>query len=57
MNELISRLVTGAGITPEQAGTCIDIVKQYIKEKFPIAAGAVDQVLGQEAPGNAPDDY
>jgi hypothetical protein len=57
MKELTDRLVNQTGISYEQATQCIDIVKQYIKEKFPIAAGAVDQVLGNDAPGSAPDDY
>jgi hypothetical protein len=54
MKELTERLVTETGITPQQAARCIDVVKAYIKEKFPIAAGAVDQVLGAEAPANDP---
>lgn len=57
MKELIDRLVTQTGISPEQAVQCIDTVKQYIKEKFPIAAGAVDQVLGNDSRANEPDDY
>jgi hypothetical protein len=57
MKELTDRLVTKTGITPAQAMQCIETVKEYIKEKFPIAAGAVDKVLGAENVENEPDNY
>ncbi len=50
MQELISRLTDKAGISAEQAGKVIDTVKDFVKEKFPMMAGAVDNLLGA---GNA----
>ncbi|MBS1743012.1 MAG: hypothetical protein JST81_08240 [Bacteroidetes bacterium] len=50
MQELIDKLIEKAGISPEQAHTAIHTVKDFIKEKFPMLAGAVDNFL----PGNAP---
>jgi hypothetical protein len=57
MNELIERMVSQSGITREQAIQCIDTVKEYIKEKFPFVAGAVDKVLGDDTQKTEPDDY
>jgi hypothetical protein len=45
MNELIEKLVTQAGITPEQAGKTLDVIKDFVKEKFPMLGGAVDNIL------------
>jgi hypothetical protein len=42
MQELITRLTEKAGISAEQANTAIHTVKDFIKEKFPMMAGAVD---------------
>ena len=42
MQELINRLTDKAGISPEQAHTAIHTIKDFIKEKFPMMAGAVD---------------
>jgi hypothetical protein len=46
MNELIERVSREAGISAEQAGLAINAVKEFVKEKFPMVAGAVDQILG-----------
>lgn len=45
MNELIEKLVTQAGITPEQAVKTLDVIKDFVKEKFPMLGGAVDNIL------------
>ncbi len=45
MQELIGRLTEKAGITTEQAGKVIDTVKEFVKEKFPMMSGAVDNLL------------
>ncbi len=50
MQELIDKLTEKAGISPEQATTAIHTIKDFIKEKFPMVAGAVDNFL----PGSAP---
>ena len=47
MQELINHLKEKAGITEEQAIKSIDAVKDFVKEKFPMMAGAVDNLLGK----------
>ena len=57
MQELINRLTEKAGISAEQANKVLDTVKDFVKEKFPMMAGAVDNLLGADAetaPGTAP---
>jgi len=46
MQELIDRVADSAGITTEQAQKSIEAVANYVKEKFPMMAGAVDQLFG-----------
>lgn len=50
MQELIDKLTEKAGISAEQANTAIHTIKDFIKEKFPMMAGAVDNFF----PGSAP---
>jgi ElaB/YqjD/DUF883 family membrane-anchored ribosome-binding protein len=49
MQELITRLIQKAGITAEQAATAIDTIKDFAKEKFPMMAGAVDNLFAGSA--------
>jgi hypothetical protein len=50
MQELIQKLTEKAGISPEQAEKVLEAVKDFVKEKFPMMAGAVDNLLGSDAP-------
>lgn len=45
MQEIIDRLVKEAGVTPEQAQKSIQTIAGYVKEKFPMLGGAVDQIF------------
>jgi hypothetical protein len=45
MQELIDKLTEKAGISTDQAHKAIDTIKDFIKEKFPMMAGAVDNFL------------
>jgi hypothetical protein len=45
MNELVERLVNQAGLTPQQAQKAIETIAGFVKEKFPMLGGAVDQVF------------
>ena len=45
MQELINKLTQNASITEEQAMKVLDTVKDYVKEKFPMMAGAVDKLF------------
>jgi len=46
MNELIDRLVNEANLNPEQAKKAVETIANWVKEKFPMLGGAVDQVFG-----------
>lgn len=45
MTELIDKLKLAVGITDEQAIKAIEVVKDFTKEKFPMFAGAIDNVF------------
>ena len=45
MNEIIERLTKEANLTPEQAQKAIETIANYVKEKFPMLGGAVDQLF------------
>ncbi len=54
MQELINSLIEKTGISQEQAHKVLDTVKDFVKEKFPMMAGAVDNLLGGDAkPGES----
>ncbi|MFM6924161.1 MAG: hypothetical protein ACKOU7_01570 [Ferruginibacter sp.] len=55
MQELITRLTEKAGISAEQASKTIDTIKDFVKEKFPMLGGAVDNMFaGSSDSGSAP---
>jgi hypothetical protein len=45
MTELIEKLKLSVGITDEQAIKAIEVIKDFTKEKFPMFAGAIDNVF------------
>ena len=45
MHELITRLTEKAGISADQANKALDTIKDFVKEKFPMMAGAVDNLF------------
>ena len=53
MQELVNHLKEKVGITEEQAVKAVEAVKDFVKEKFPMMAGAVDNLLGQYVPVSA----
>lgn len=46
MNELVEKLKTNAGLTDEQAVKVLETIKEFVTDKFPMLAGAVDNLLG-----------
>jgi hypothetical protein len=52
MQELIDRLIADAGITAEQAQKSIDVIKNFVTEKFPMLGGAVESMLGTGVKNN-----
>jgi hypothetical protein len=49
MQELITRLIEKAGISADQAAKSIDTIKDFVKEKFPMLGGAVDNMFASSA--------
>jgi len=47
MQELIDKLMNEANLTEEQAKNAIQSVIGYVKDKFPMLEGAVDQIFGK----------
>lgn len=49
MTELINKLIGEAGLSSEQASKTLDVIKSFVKDKFPMLSGAVDNVFGAPA--------
>lgn len=45
MNEIVERLIQQAGLSPEQAQKAVETIADFVKEKFPMLGGAVDQIF------------
>lgn len=45
MNEIVERLTKEANLTPEQARKALETIANFVKEKFPMLDGAVDQLF------------
>ncbi len=53
MQELIARLTEKAGISAAQATKSIETIKDFVKEKFPMLGGAVDNMFASSSTENA----
>ena len=54
MQDLINQLVQKAGLTPDQATKSLHTIKDYVKEKFPMMAGAVDNLFAGQGSSSTP---
>lgn len=54
MHELIQKLQDDHGLQPEQSHGILNTVKEFIKEKFPMMAGTVDNLFPASTPDNTP---
>ena len=45
MNEIIEKITKEANISPEQAQKAVEAIAEFVKEKFPMLGGAVDQIF------------
>jgi hypothetical protein len=52
MEELIEKLKAQAGITDEQAVKALQAITEFVKEKFPMLSGAVDNIFKMENNSN-----
>jgi hypothetical protein len=48
MQELINQLTEKAGVSVEQATKSISVIKDFVKEKYPMLGDAVDKMMGGE---------
>ena len=48
MQELIDHLKEKVGLTSEQATNAIEAVKDFVKQKFPMLEGAVENMFGNQ---------
>ena len=53
MQDLIESLKQKAGISDEQAEKVLETIKQYVVEKFPMMAGAVENLLPGKTGGES----
>ncbi len=51
MQELIDRLMQNAGLSAEQAAKALETIKDFVKEKFPMLGGAVDNMFASSGAG------
>ncbi len=49
MQELISRITEEAGISKEQATKSLETIKEFVKEKFPMLGGAIDNMFASNS--------
>ncbi len=45
MEELVNKIMANAGISAEQSIKALEAVKDYVKDKFTMMAGAVDKLF------------
>ncbi len=50
MQELIQQLIDKAGLSSDQAGKAVGVVKDFVKTKFPMLGDGIDKALGGDAP-------
>ena len=55
MQELISRITTEVGISEDQSKKVLNVISDFIKEKYPAVGGMMDNLLAQSK-GNEDDD-
>jgi hypothetical protein len=57
MQELINRLMENAGINENQAAKALETIKDFVKEKFPMLGGAVDNMFASPGSTNDENDF
>ncbi len=58
MKELVQKIMSNAGISEDQAMKSLETIKDYVKEQFPMMAGAVDKLFeSSAAPSANEEDY
>jgi hypothetical protein len=53
MSELIKQIVEKTGVPAEQAQQVLDVVANFVKQKFPQIGGQIDSLLGTSGGDNS----
>ncbi len=53
MKEIIERLTDKVGLSPEQAEKALETIIGFVKEKYPMLEGAIDQVFKSSNAGDS----
>jgi hypothetical protein len=53
MSELIKQIVEKTGVPAEQAQQVVDVVANFVKQKFPQFGGQIDSLLGASGGDNS----
>lgn len=48
MQELVQQLITKAGLSQDQATKAVQVLGDFIKDKFPMAATYIDSAFGKD---------
>jgi hypothetical protein len=48
VSELIEKLKTQAGLNDDQANKVIETIKDFVVDKYPMLAGAVNNIFGDK---------
>jgi hypothetical protein len=48
VTELVERLKTQAGLNDDQANKVIETIKDFVVDKYPMLAGAVNNIFGDK---------
>jgi len=55
MQDLFQKLKDNYGLTPEQTYGILHTIKEYVKEKFPMVGGSLDNLFPPESKGTDTD--
>lgn len=50
--EIIERLISQAGLSAEQARKALETIAEFVKEKYPMVSGAIDNLFGSSGGGS-----
>lgn len=48
VSELVERLKSQAGLNDEQANKVVETIKDFVVDKYPMLAGAVNNIFGDK---------
>lgn len=49
MQEIIQQLISKAGLSQDQAAKAVQVMGQFIKDKYPMAGSYVDSLLNKKS--------